>query len=63
MISFLNYRLEKVELLKGLKSSVSEHFWTVNMLKGPKDSLNLHETIFVIFSGHSERKSAQKIMF
>ena len=33
------------------------------MLKGPKDSLNLHGTIFVIFFDHSESKSARKALF
>ena len=45
------------------KSPVSEHLWTVNMLKGPKDCLNLRGSIFVMFFDHSERKSAPKIMF
>ena len=31
------------------KKRVSEHFWTVNMLKGSKDCLNQHGTIFLIF--------------
>ena len=28
---------------------MSEHLWTVNVLKGPKDCLNFHSSIFVIF--------------
>ena len=36
VISFWNYRVEKVSFLTCLKSHVSEHLWTVNMLKGPK---------------------------
>ena len=28
---------------------MSEHSWTVNMLKGPKDCLNMHHSILVIF--------------
>ena len=28
---------------------MSEHLWRVKMLKGPKDCLNLHGTIFLIF--------------
>ena len=28
---------------------MSEHLYTVNMLKGPNDCLNLHGSIFVIF--------------
>ena len=50
----------KVGLLKCLKRPVSEHFWTVNMLKGRKHCLNLHRRNFVRFSHHSERKSVQK---
>ena len=45
------------------KEPVTEHLWTANMLKGPKHCLNLHGRIFVIFFDHSERKSAQKILF
>ena len=30
---------------------------------GPKDCLNLHGSIFVIFFDHSEMKSALKIIF
>ena len=63
MISFLNYRVEKAGLLKWLKRPMPEHLWTVNVLKGPKDCLILHGGIFVIFFYHSERNSAQKILF
>ena len=49
--------------LNATKSPVSEHLWTVNMLKGPKDCLILHGSIFVIFSGHSETKSSLLILF
>ena len=63
VISFWFYRFENMALLTCLKSLVSEHLWMVNMLKGPKDCLNLNGSIFVIFFDHSERKSAQKIMF
>ena len=42
---------------------MSEHLWTVNMLKDPIDCLNLHGCIFIMFFDHSEMKSAQKIMF
>ena len=43
------YRVKKTGLLTLLKSLVSEHLWTVNMLKGAKDRLNLRGSIFVIF--------------
>ena len=62
MISFWNYRLPKRGLLKCLKSLVSEHLWTVNMLKGPKDCLILHGSIFVIFFDHCETKPAPPIL-
>ena len=42
---------------------MSEHLWMVNMLKGPKDYLNMHGSIFVIFYDQSEKNSAQKIRF
>ena len=35
VISFLIYRLQKAGLLNILKNPMSEHLWTVNMLKGP----------------------------
>ena len=44
-----NYRLPKARLLKWRKSPVWEHVWTVNMLKYPKDRLNLHSSIFLTF--------------
>ena len=61
VICFWNYRLQKAGLLKCLKSVVSEHLSTVNMLKGPKDFLNVHGSIFVIFFDNSARKSTRKI--
>ena len=45
------------------KKSVSEQLWTVNMLKGPKDCLNLQGSIFVKFFDHSERKSDPEAIF
>ena len=36
VICFWNYSLQKVGLLKSLKSPVWEHLWTVNIWKGPK---------------------------
>ena len=55
---FLNLETVKSWLLKCLKSTVSENLWMVNIIKGPKDSLNLHGSIFVTFVDHSEGKSA-----
>ena len=63
MISYWNYRLEKAELLKSPKNPVSEHLWTVNMLKGPKHCLNLDGSNFVMFFDHLEIKSAPKTLF
>ena len=63
MIYLWNYKLEQVGLLKCLNSPVSEHLFIVNMFKDPKDYLNLHGSIFVIFFVQSERKSGPKILF
>ena len=54
------YRLQKARLLKHLKSPVSEHLWTVNMLKVPKHCFKLHGSFFVIIFDHSEITSAPK---
>ena len=62
-ISFSNYRLEKVGFLKCLRSLVSEHLWTVTMLKVPKDCLNLHGSIFVIFFDNFEKNQLEKFCF
>ena len=45
------------------KPPVSEHLCSVNMLKVPKDWLNMHGSIFAMFFYHSEIKFAPKIMF
>ena len=55
--------MQKAGLLNCLKSPKSEHLWKVNMLKGPKDILNLHVSYFVIFFDHYERIPARKILF
>ena len=55
VICFWNYRLQKAVFLKYLKSAVSEHLWTANMIKGTKHCLNLQGSIFVIFCDDSER--------
>ena len=49
VICFWNYTLQIVGLLKYLKNHVSEYLWKLNMLKGPKDCLNMQESIFLIF--------------
>ena len=46
---FPNSRLSKTWLDNSLKSAVSEHPLTVNILKGLKHLLNLHESMFIIF--------------
>ena len=63
VIFLRNYWLGKAELLKCPKSPVSEHLWTVKILKGLKHCLHLHRSIFVIFFDNSERKSAPKTIF
>ena len=60
---FWNNWLQKGDLLKCPKSLMSEHLWTVKMLKCPKGCLNMHDSIFIIFFDHSEKKSPQKIIF
>ena len=49
VICFSNYRLQKSALLKCLKNLMSEHLWTVNMLKGPKHCSKLHGSILLVF--------------
>ena len=63
VISWWNWRLQKAGSLKCVKSPVSEHIWTCNILKCPKIFLNLHSSSFVIFFNNSERKSAPKNLF
>ena len=63
VICFWNYSLQKAGLLKCQNNVVSENLWTVNMLKGPKDCLNLHGGNFIIYFHHSETKSAPKYLF
>ena len=60
-ISFWSYRFQKSGLLKCQNNPMSENLWTVNMLKGLKDCLNLHGGNFVIFFDHSETKIGSKI--
>ena len=59
VIFFWNYRLQIVALPKRLKGPSSAHLWTVHMLKGPKDCLNLHGSIFVIFFVTLERSQSK----
>ena len=63
VISFWNYRLQKVGLLKFPKSLVAEHFCRVNMLNGPKHCMNLHGSILFIFFVHFEKKTAPQDLF
>ena len=49
-MNFRKYRLRKTWLDKCLKSPISEHPSAVNMLKGPKHFLNLHDSILSYFS-------------
>ena len=62
VIRFWIYRLQKEGLLKCLKNPMSEHLWSVNMLKEQKYCLNLHSSIFFIFSDCSERKWVRTIL-
>ena len=51
-----NYRLSKTWLHHTLKRVVSKHPSTVNMLKCLRQLWNLHESTFIIFFHHSQRK-------
>ena len=64
-MSFLSEIIDwkKRSYLNAQKATLSEHLWTVNILKGPNQLLNLHGSICVIFFDHSERKSAPKTLF
>ena len=44
-----NSRVRKMWLDKYLKSPISEHPWTINMLKSSKHLQNLHESTFIKF--------------
>ena len=57
---FQNYRLPKAWSLKWVKSPVSEHIWTVDMLNVPKQCLNLLGRIFAVFFYQSQRISVRK---
>ena len=59
-ICFWYERLQKVGFLKCLKSPSSKHLWAVNMLKGPKDCVDLHCSIFVIFFITLKKKISSK---
>ena len=59
---FRNYRLSKTRLDDSLKSAVSELPSTVNMLKGPKQLSNLHESTFIRFFDHSQEKWFRKYL-
>ena len=63
VISYWNFRLERGELLKSKKKSVSEHLWTVNMLKSSKRCLNLHSSVFLKLFDQTQKKSAPSTRF
>ena len=60
---FRSYRLSETWLDHFLKSTVSELPLRVNMLKDPKQLLNLDESPFIIFFRHSEQKWLAKYLF
>ena len=51
------------DYLNPIKIPLSEHLWTVTLLKRPKDYLNLRGSKLVIFFDHSETKSVRKALF
>ena len=59
-MSLRNYRLRKKCSCKCLKSYVSEHLRTVNMLKSPKRCCNLQDSPFIIFVHYSGKAPAGK---
>ena len=59
---FQKYGLQKTWSEKCLKSSVSEHRWTVNMLKRPKHCQNPYGSTFITFSYNSEGKRVGKCL-
>ena len=63
LISFWNQGMEKAELVKCSKIPMLEHLSRVNMLKDPKECLDLHGVIFLIFLDPYDRNSARKICF
>ena len=64
LIAYLFWKLQTVKYVvkKCLKSPVSEHPLTVNMLEGPKRCWNLHDSIFIIFCYHSEGNRVRKCL-
>ena len=60
---FVNYGLWKTWLEKCQKSPVPEHRLTVNLPNVLRDSLNLHGSIFIIFSHHYGQNRVQKWLF
>ena len=59
-MSFQNYRLRNACLCKCLKSHVSVHPSSVNMLKGPKRCENLKDSSFISFVHHSGKNLVGK---
>ena len=62
-MSLQNYRLRNTCLCKCLKSHVSVHPRTVNMLKGVKHCFNLHDSSFMSFVHDSGKISVGKKSF
>ena len=59
---FPNYRLSNAWVDHSIKSAVSEHPSTVNMLNGTKHYRNLYESTFTIFFHHSEGRRFGKYL-
>ena len=55
---FPKYRQQRTWLLKCLKSPVTEHLWTINMLNGPKHCPNLDNCSFAIFGNNFSSKNS-----
>ena len=59
---FRNYRLKETWLDHSLKSAVSEHPSTVNMLKDIKHLWNLNESTLITFFHYSEGNWFEKYL-
>ena len=59
---FRHYRLRKTRLLKCLKSPVSQHFSTVNLLKSPKHCWKFHHPTFIILFCNSGKNWGRRYL-
>ena len=60
---FRNYWLRKTCFLKCLKVPVSEHPLAIDVLMGPKQCWNLHDSTFTLLFHHSEINSVENTTY